>query len=156
MTQPASEIERVELAIVEYLKAHLPNDVFVDAQPDDPQTFDIAGKGRAVLVHFARSTPGKGPAVRVAGRTGFAIICFARSLRGASSGYALVEDVETAMAGAALPGCREFSVLRSALEAQGGGLWRWVVEVETETVRGRVAPVAAAPFISGFERSPYL
>lgn len=150
---PMSQIERVEAAIVAFLKTRLPNDVFCTIHPDDPERFDMAGMGRAVLVHFAISQPSKtASAVKLACRTGFAIVCLAKSLRGASSGYALVEDVETAMAGAVLPGCREFAVLRSRLENQSGGLWRWVVEVETETVRGRVTS-PFAPFIERFKES---
>lgn len=148
-----SEIERVELAIAAHLKVWLSTDVFVDVQPDDPAKVDMSGKGRAVFVHFAQSVPNRGsPSVKLAGKTGFAIICLAKSLRGASSGYALVEDVETAIAGTTLPGCREFAVLRSRLEGQAGGLWRWVVEVETETVRGRPRQ-PFDPFIPGFQKS---
>ena len=155
MSEPRlSQIERAERAIAEFLKGQVATDVRVDVQPDDPQSWDMGGADRAILVHFAQSVPSrKAPAVKLAGRTTFAVICLARSLRGATSGYRLLEDVEIAMAGADIPGCRECVVLRSALEGQAGGLWRWVVEVETEIVRGRPAPSPAAPVVSGFQRA---
>ena len=140
---PASHIERLELAIVDYLKPHLPNDVTVMAQVDDPDHFDISNCDRVVMVHFAQNTP-IGHRDRLAGTTGFALICLAKQLRGAMGGYALVELVEKAMASAELPGSTAFAVKRSKLDAQVGGLWRWIVEVETETVRGCVKSPAAA------------
>ena len=67
---PASHIERLELAIVDYLKPHLPNDVTVMAQVDDPDHFDISNCDRVVMVHFAQNTP-IGHRDRLAGTTGF-------------------------------------------------------------------------------------
>ena len=150
---PASEIERAEIAIVDHLKARLGASVKIEPQPDDPERFDFAGASSAVLVHFAQSTPSgasSGNRVKLAGMVGFAVIVLSRSLRGQGGGYRLLETVEQALAGADIAGLREIHVKRSRLDMQAGGTWRWVVEVETELMRGRV-PSFAQPFVSGFE-----
>jgi len=149
-TKPASEIERAEIAIVDHLKARLGASVRIEAQPDDPERFDFAGASSAVLVHFAQSTPSAGNRVKLAGAVGFAVIVLSRSLRGQGGGYRLLENVEQALAGADVPGLREVRVKRSRLDMQSGGTWRWVVEIETELMRGRV-PSFAQPFVTGFE-----
>lgn len=150
---PASEIERVERAIVAHLAGIVPNDVRLELQPDDPANFLMGDAPRAVLVHFIDAAAAPANAVKVAGRTAFAINVLARSQRGHEGGLALVQIIERAMAGVALPGARAFAVRRARLIDQTGGLWRWALEVETETLRGAPQPVAA-PFITDFEERP--
>lgn len=147
--KPVSELERVELAIVEHLKGRLPNDVRIDVQPDDAENWDMAGANRAVLVHFGASRPSATNRSAVSGPVSYAIIVLARSLRGAAGGYNLIEACEQAIANTALPGCRAFTVVQSALQEQSGGLWRWVIEVETELQRGAII-AAPATFIESF------
>lgn len=148
----SSEIERVEDAIVERLAPRLGSSVRVEVHPDDPDNWDFAGAAQAVLVHFSQSQPAARSKVRLAGRVGFSVIVLARSLRGPGGGYALLENVEQALAGMQIPGAREVAVIRSRLDSQSGGTWRWVVDIETELTRGRVNAVAQ-PFIESFQES---
>lgn len=147
--KPASELERVEALIVDHLKSQLPNDVRIEVQPDDPERWDMAGATRAVLVHFGASRPSAKNRSAVGGPVSYAIIVLARSLRSAAGGYALIEACEQALANTALAGCRAFTISQSTLEGQSGGLWRWVIEIETELQRGAIA-AAPATFTSSF------
>lgn len=135
---PATEIERAELAIAELLRQRLPStSVKVDVCPDDPSTYDMAGAPTAVLVHFAETRPAPAAGKRLGGPVGFAIIVMSKSARGADGGYLMLERAEQALSGTALPNMRAITVRRTRLDSQSGGLWRWVIEIETEMVRGR-------------------
>ena len=148
--RPASEIERVEIAIVDHLARIVPNDAKLQLQPDDPAEFMMGDAPRAALVHFLDANAALANPTKVAGRTAFAINVLARSQRGHEGGLALLQIIERALAGVALPGCRAFAVRRSGLAGQTGGLWRWTLEIETETLRGVSMP-PAAPFVSDFQ-----
>ena len=155
MKEHASEIERAERALVDLLKTELGNDVRIEVQPDDPETWDMGTANAAVLVHFAESRPssnGNGlNAAALAGPTGFAVIVLARSLRGPGGGYALIEDVQQAFAGKAPNGMRRIAVQRARLQGQSGGIWRWIVEVGTELITGRPRLAGlATPVIPAF------
>lgn len=150
MGRAASELERVEGLIVAQLKARLGNDVRVEAQPDDPDNFDIGNTRQLVLVHFAGSRPATRNRATLAGPASYAVIVNARSLRGATGGYALVETCEQALAGVALPGAAAIQIVRTVLEDQRGGLWRWVIEIETQMQRG-VSAAQPAIFTDQFQ-----
>lgn len=147
---PTSEIERVERAIVDHLARSVPNDVKLVLQPDDPEEFLMGDAPRAVLVHFLDANAAPVNPTKIAGRTVFAINILARSQRGHEGGLALIEIVSRALAGVSLPGARVFRIGRSQLVSQSGGLWRWSVEAETETLRG-VSHPPAAPFTEQFQ-----
>ena len=151
---PISEIERIETAIVSLLAAQCPVNCRVEACPDVPEEFDLAGAPSAVLVHYAASRH-VGARIRLAGPMGFAVIVVARcadidgggvmTLRGPAGAYVLLETVEQTLAGGRVPGAEEIAVLRTQLESQAGGVWRWIVEAETGATRG--APAGESPGI---------
>lgn len=130
--RPPVYLERIEDAILAVLKEGVDGSAKVESFPADPATYDMAGLGAAVLVHYAgsRFAPRGGPVdSNQARRVNFAVVILARSLRGQGGSYALLEDVRQALQGERFEGAGPAEMVTDRLVEEAKGLWRWEIMI---------------------------
>ncbi len=127
-----SFLEKVEIAIVDGLKAGVDGSVKVDAFPADPDDYDFAGLKAAVLVHYSGSqyTPPNGPAdTSQMRRMTYSIALLARELRGQGGAYTNLEDVRKTIQGQVFNGAGPAQIIRDQLVSEVKGKWRWDISI---------------------------
>lgn len=132
MTIPPSIIERVETAIIDALKEGVSGSVKVESFPANTDTYDFAGLKTALLVHYAASqfSPRSGPVdPNQKRRMNFAIVLFARDLRGARGAYRTLEDVRLAVQSQSFVGAGPAEIVRDGLVREDKGQWKFEIVI---------------------------
>lgn len=130
--RPALVLEQIEDAIIARLKEELSGSVKVVSFPNDPAKFDFANLPAAALVHYVGSkyAPREGPArIDQRRRVEYAIVLFARSLRGQGGAYTYLEDLRLALQGDSFAGAGPAEIVRDELQSEHDGVWRWWMQI---------------------------
>lgn len=132
MSVPPSIIERVENALIAALKEGVSGQVKVESFPANTETYDFAGLRSALLVHYAASqySPRVGPAdPNQKRRMNFALVLFARDLRGADGAYRTLEDVRLAVQSVSFAGAGPAEIVRDGLASENQGQWKFEIVI---------------------------
>lgn len=149
-----THLEKIELGIVEALKAHLGSSALIARFPDRPGEFDMGQARKAVLVQYTgsryRAPEGTAGPRQMRGAQ-FAVHLQLRPLGEALRALRDVEHIRFALQGQRIEGV-ELYLIRDGIAEQDAEYWRYVIEVACDVPAFPRPQNAPAPIMSSFEK----